>query len=117
MSKIKEFYVDAYRKAIITKSGNSNYIAVVDSLPYTVEKKLYEEIFQFSEVIITRRKIEANADCSSKNNRYSVIEEAVCLENQENCTVISYVVDIECPQHLNCEEEIIELIKCIASKY
>lgn len=117
MSKIIELYVDTHRKAVVLKTNN-NFVAIVDSLPFTTERGLYEEVLQFNEIDIVKRKIDVNISCFSDNYEYEVIEEAVCLKNQDSCTVISYIINIECLKLLECRlEEIIELIKCFASKY
>ncbi|MEM1645218.1 MAG: hypothetical protein QXL96_05015 [Ignisphaera sp.] len=116
---IIEFYVNTHRKIILNRIGESKVIAVIDSLPHTSKKHLYEEVIPFSYVnIVKRRVVEPSTICRSEGYRYTIIEEAVCLENQEGCMVISYILNIECLTPSGCnDKEIIDLVSCVASRY
>ena len=117
MSRILEFFIDTHRKALILRSETSKIIAILDTLPHALDRKLYEETIHFSEIVIARRSLGMFSECVDDNYRYSVTEEAICLENQEKCTSISYIVNIMCiNQSKYREEDVVELVKCIASK-
>lgn len=116
--KITEFYVNTHRKVIVNKVSESKTIVILDSLPHIFKKHLYEEVISLSEVNIVRRRIDPSAICRFEGYKYTITEEAVCLKNQEDCTVISYILNIECSKPSGCnDKEIKDLINCITSIY
>lgn len=117
MYRVVELYIDRYRKAVITKTSENSIIAVVDILPYTIEKYRYSEFIPFGTLDIARRRLEHNNNCSKDGYKYAIVEEAVCIKTQDSCTVFSYNVYITC-ENIECNyDDVIDVVKCISSTY
>ncbi|MEM0371366.1 MAG: hypothetical protein QXG46_02750 [Ignisphaera sp.] len=113
---VQKIIIDSHREIAIIKINQATVIAIIDAIAKATKKEEYTELTSFSTVEIGKRKIEPIHMCENAYS-YMLYEEALCLKNQDICTVISYIAYIVCNEG-SCEEErIINTVKCIASRY
>jgi len=113
---VQKIIIDNHREIAIVNVNQDTVIAIIDAVVKATKRDEYVELTSFSIVEIARKKIVAVHICENAYG-YTLYEEALCLKNQDTCTVMSYIAYIMCNEGSCEEEKLINTVKCIASRY
>lgn len=114
---IRKILIDEHREVTIVKLNQNEAVAIIDAVGKTVERDECTETVSFGAINVAKCERNVASSCKNTNYSYSLYEEAVCLRNQDTCTIMSYIVYIKCSEEYCEEDKLIDTVRCIASRY